>query len=144
MNKIATASVVALLLGATTPFALSSSAIASGHPVEVTFSGPLAADLGLDEGEIIALPFSLAAEVCPGLTDETTSCTATDTTEELEDFLEELDDDDGDSNSAKEFAPGHNKKEGEVSAKSVAPGQVKEDGESARESAPGQQKKSDD
>jgi hypothetical protein len=56
------------------------------------------------------------------------------------------DDDDGNGaanpNSAKAFAPGQLKKEGE-SARSLAPGQLKEDGESAKESAPGQAKKAD-
>ena len=58
------------------------------------------------------------------------------------------DDDDGEGNgngaenSAKAFAPGQLKEEGE-SARDLAPGHNKADGESAKESAPGQQKKSD-
>lgn len=140
--KIATATAVTLLLGAAAPFALSTPAIASAHPVEVTFSDPLAAELGLEDGVVIELPFSLAAEVCPDLTDET-SCDATTTTDDLDEFIEELDDDDGDDNSARQYAPGQLKEDGE-SAREYAPGQMKEDGESAKESAPGQQKKSDD
>lgn len=58
------------------------------------------------------------------------------------------DDDDGEGNgngaenSAKAFAPGQLKEEGE-SARDLAPGHNKEAGESAKEQAPGQQKKSD-
>ena len=54
------------------------------------------------------------------------------------------DDEDGveATNSAKAFAPGQMKGEGE-SAKAYAPGQNKEAGEPARDQAPGQQKKSD-
>lgn len=141
MIKITTVAAAALLLGSAAPFALSTSAIASEHPVDVTFSGELAAELGLGDDEVVQLPFSLAAEVCPDLAVDATSCDAAVTTEDLEEFLEELDDD-GD-NSARKFAPGQRKEDGE-SAREYAPGQVKEEGESARDSAPGQQKKSDD
>ena len=48
----------------------------------------------------------------------------------------------GAENSAKAFAPGQLKEDGE-SARDLAPGHNKADGESAKESAPGQQKKSD-
>lgn len=147
MIKITTVAAAALLLGSAAPFALSTSAIASEHPVDVTFSGELAAELGLGDDEVVVeLPFSLAAEVCPDLAVDATSCDAAVTTEDLEEFLEELDDDDdddGDDNSARKFAPGQLKEDGE-SAREYAPGQVKEEGESARDSAPGQQKKSDD
>lgn len=141
MNKIATAATLALMLG-TAPLALSTSALAQDVTVDVTFTGSLATELGLDEGAVIQLPLSLAAEVCDvSEADLTTdpSCDAVISTDDLEDFL----DDDDDNNSAKEFAPGQLKEDGE-SAKEFAPGQVKEDGESAKESAPGQQKKSDD
>lgn len=50
--------------------------------------------------------------------------------------------DDEDPNSAKAFAPGQLKGEGE-SAKAYAPGQNKEEGESAKDLAPGQQKQAD-
>lgn len=53
------------------------------------------------------------------------------------------DEEDEDANSAKAFAPGQLKGEGE-SAREYAPGQNKEEGESAKDLAPGQQKQSDD
>jgi hypothetical protein len=59
-------------------------------------------------------------------------------------FNPDLDGDDGvpSPNSARDFAPGQLKGEGE-SARAFAPGQTKSEGESARDSAPGQQKKND-
>jgi hypothetical protein len=57
-------------------------------------------------------------------------------------FNPDLRDDDDATNSARAFAPGQLKGEGE-SARDYAPGQLKEDGESARDHAPGQVKKSD-
>lgn len=144
MTKIATASAIALILGIAAPLAVLTSAIAHDDPlVDVTFSGELATELDLEEGAVVQLPLSLAVEVCDVEEEDLIgdSCDAVVSTRELRDFLD--DDDEGENNSAKEFAPGQLKEDGE-SAREFAPGQVKQDGESAKESAPGQQKKSDD
>jgi hypothetical protein len=61
----------------------------------------------------------------------------------LTNFNSDDGDDDGDnSNSAKSFAPGQLKKDGETGA-DYAPGQIKEDGETGKDNAPGQLKKAD-
>jgi hypothetical protein len=67
--------------------------------------------------------------------------------EEQEFCLTTFNPDDGDDgeanpNSAKKYAPGQVKGDGE-SAKDVAPGQIKGEGETGKDNAPGQEKKND-
>jgi hypothetical protein len=128
-----------------------------------TFADELSAATGIPVGDLPAtldVPVSVAAVVCndPNVAAGGT-CAGVASAASLEDFL---DDDSSSSsseesssepsssepessseepdNSAKAFAPGQLKQDGE-SAREYAPGQNKEDGESAKEHAPGQQKK---
>ena len=119
----------------------------------VTISGAFAEDLALAAGidvddlpDSITVPIDVASEVCGTSVAAGDTCTGTTSADALTEFLDDDDDDDssggsgGSDNSAKAFAPGQLKEDGE-SAKSLAPGQNKEDGESAKSLAPGQQKK---
>lgn len=132
MNNKLTATAIALLLGMATPLAFTGVASAQETVVDVTFS----------DGVIVQYPISEAAALC-GVAEEEivdAACDSALSSEEADEFLDELDDGEANENSAKEFAPGQLKGEGE-SARDYAPGQLKGDGESAKEHAPGQQKK---
>jgi hypothetical protein len=134
MNNKLTATAISLLLGMAAPFSFTGVAAAQ-ETVTVSF----------ESGETEILTFEEAAAVCGGeenIVDG--ACQATIAHDELEGFLDGLDDDEDDSgsseNSAKALAPGQRAQQEGGSAKDYAPGQVKEDGESAREHAPGRNK----
>ena len=131
MNKTLTTTAIALLLGLAAPLALTSTAGAQEVMVDVTFSDTV----------IVAYPIADAAALCGIAEGEIVdgACDSALSSTEAEGFLDELESA-SNENSAREFAPGQLKGEGE-SAREYAPGQTKEDGESARSEAPGQQKK---
>lgn len=126
MNNKLAATAVALLLGFA-PLA----ATAQEVLVDVTFSDGIIAQYSLSDAA--ALCGVAEEEIVDGACDSDLEST------EAEDFLDELDDG-ANENSARAFAPGQLKGEGE-SAREYAPGQTKGEGESARDNAPGQQKK---
>ncbi|HEY0918870.1 hypothetical protein [Devosia sp.] len=131
MNKMLTTTSIALLLGLAAPVALTATAGAQEVMVDVTFS----------DAVTTAYPSADAAALC-GIAEEEIvdgACDSALASSEADGFLDELDSG-GNENSAREFAPGQLKGEGE-SAREYAPGQTKEEGESARSEAPGQQKK---
>ena len=133
MNNKLTATAIALMLGLATPIAFSGAAMAQETVVDVTFS----------DGVIQQYSLTEAAALC-GVAEEDivdATCDSELASADADQFLDELDDDgEANENSAREFAPGQLKGDGE-SAREYAPGQNKEEGESAKEQAPGQQKK---
>jgi hypothetical protein len=134
-------------------------AFAQQNLATVTIGGTFAEDLSLATGipvddlpESLTVPVSVANSVCDDNVGAGGTCAGTSGAASLAEFLEssssesssepsssESSSEEAD-NSAKAFAPGQLKGDGE-SAKAYAPGQTKADGESARDNAPGQQKK---
>jgi hypothetical protein len=132
-----------------------------------TFADDLAAAMGVDVATLptsVSVPKGVANNVCGEKQDAGATCAGVAKAEVLGDFLSGDDDDDDDSsvsssdessvssessseepndNSAKAFAPGQLKGDGE-SAKAYAPGQTKPDGGNASDQAPGHQKGGND
>ena len=132
-----------------------------------TFADELAAALGVAVADLpttVSVPKGVANNVCGAKQDAGATCDGVAKADVLADFLAGDDDDDDDDssvsssddssvpsessseepndNSAKAFAPGQLKGDGE-SAKAYAPGQNKEDGGNASDQAPGHQKGGD-
>ncbi len=131
----------------------------------VTIGGAFADELSAATGipvddlpESLSVPVDVAASVCGTSVAAGDTCVGANDAESLAEFLDDSDDSSSSSsessmsssepessseetdNSAKAFAPGQLKGDGE-SARAYAPGQLKGDGESAKAFAPGQQKK---
>jgi len=147
-------------------------ASAKDQTVTVTIGGAfadaLAAAMGVAVADLpasVSVPKGVANNVCGAKQDAGATCEGVAKAEVLGDFLTGDDDDDDDdssvssssdessapsessseepkNNSAKAFAPGQLKGDGE-SAKAYAPGQNKEDGGNASDQAPGHQKGGD-
>jgi hypothetical protein len=137
-------------------------AFAQEETATVTIGGSFAEDLSLATGipvddlpETLSVPVAVAATVCGTTVEAGGTCAGTTSAESLTEFLDSSSSEESSSsesssseassseepdNSAKAFAPGQLKGDGE-SAKAYAPGQLKGDGESAKDHAPGQKKK---